>query len=186
MAGPLLSDAAEHENEAHLLLAEMHSRKEDYVKWLEAANRIQLAYEKALVVEDRSVIKQCLEMSPKIISKLEAAIPAMSESVFQEFMATRFIFDKKRQPYPNRKKRQKYMTDLVVELMSIRGSGAEREASIIAELASNIRRPNTARKTHIKSASLLPVGSRVNTNNIGRNDPCPCGSGKKYKRCHAA
>jgi preprotein translocase subunit SecA len=22
--------------------------------------------------------------------------------------------------------------------------------------------------------------------NIGRNDPCPCGSGKKYKRCHGA
>jgi preprotein translocase subunit SecA len=21
---------------------------------------------------------------------------------------------------------------------------------------------------------------------IGRNDPCPCGSGKKYKRCHGA
>ncbi|RKH40987.1 hypothetical protein D7Y23_33730, partial [Corallococcus sp. AB050B] len=20
----------------------------------------------------------------------------------------------------------------------------------------------------------------------GRNDPCPCGSGKKYKACHAA
>ncbi|MCK5667485.1 MAG: SEC-C domain-containing protein [Gammaproteobacteria bacterium] len=19
---------------------------------------------------------------------------------------------------------------------------------------------------------------------IGRNEPCPCGSGKKYKRCH--
>ncbi|MGN6731395.1 MAG: SEC-C metal-binding domain-containing protein [Candidatus Binatia bacterium] len=19
---------------------------------------------------------------------------------------------------------------------------------------------------------------------MGRNDPCPCGSGKKYKRCH--
>jgi len=19
---------------------------------------------------------------------------------------------------------------------------------------------------------------------IGRNDPCPCGSGKKYKQCH--
>lgn len=23
----------------------------------------------------------------------------------------------------------------------------------------------------------------VNTENIGRNDPCPCGSGKKYKHC---
>jgi len=20
--------------------------------------------------------------------------------------------------------------------------------------------------------------------NVGRNDPCPCGSGKKYKHCH--
>lgn len=24
----------------------------------------------------------------------------------------------------------------------------------------------------------------INTNKIGRNDPCPCGSGKKYKACH--
>ena len=23
-------------------------------------------------------------------------------------------------------------------------------------------------------------------NRVGRNDPCPCGSGKKYKRCHGA
>jgi preprotein translocase subunit SecA len=22
------------------------------------------------------------------------------------------------------------------------------------------------------------------TDKVGRNDPCPCGSGKKYKRCH--
>ena len=21
---------------------------------------------------------------------------------------------------------------------------------------------------------------------VGRNEPCPCGSGKKYKRCHGA
>jgi uncharacterized protein YecA (UPF0149 family) len=23
----------------------------------------------------------------------------------------------------------------------------------------------------------------VNDNKVGRNDPCPCGSGKKYKKC---
>ena len=29
------------------------------------------------------------------------------------------------------------------------------------------------------------VQERVNwPKKIGRNDPCPCGSGKKYKRCH--
>jgi preprotein translocase subunit SecA len=22
------------------------------------------------------------------------------------------------------------------------------------------------------------------TPRVGRNDPCPCGSGKKYKKCH--
>ena len=24
------------------------------------------------------------------------------------------------------------------------------------------------------------------SNKVGRNDPCPCGSGKKYKKCHGA
>jgi preprotein translocase subunit SecA len=23
-----------------------------------------------------------------------------------------------------------------------------------------------------------------NAGKVGRNDPCPCGSGKKYKQCH--
>ena len=30
------------------------------------------------------------------------------------------------------------------------------------------------------------VGARVAAPKVGRNDPCPCGSGKKYKRCHGA
>ncbi len=25
-----------------------------------------------------------------------------------------------------------------------------------------------------------------NENKVGRNDPCPCGSGKKYKKCHGS
>jgi preprotein translocase subunit SecA len=28
--------------------------------------------------------------------------------------------------------------------------------------------------------------ARSNGQKVGRNDPCPCGSGKKYKRCHGA
>jgi len=26
----------------------------------------------------------------------------------------------------------------------------------------------------------------INNDKVGRNDPCPCGSGKKYKKCHGA
>ena len=39
------------------------------------------------------------------------------------------------------------------------------------------------------SAPPLPkaaVGQRVNTETFGRNEPCWCGSGRKYKRCHGA
>ena len=28
--------------------------------------------------------------------------------------------------------------------------------------------------------------NQINPEKIGRNDPCPCGSGKKYKKCHGA
>ncbi len=31
--------------------------------------------------------------------------------------------------------------------------------------------------------SIDPRTSSIPTKNVGRNDPCPCGSGKKYKRC---
>ena len=33
-----------------------------------------------------------------------------------------------------------------------------------------------------RQKNALPVGGRK----TGRNEPCPCGSGKKYKRCHGA
>ena len=32
----------------------------------------------------------------------------------------------------------------------------------------------------------LGVGAGSGSRKVGRNDPCPCGSGKKYKRCHGA
>ena len=35
------------------------------------------------------------------------------------------------------------------------------------------------------SSSLGPVGrATAEVPEVGRNDPCPCGSGKKYKKCH--
>ena len=39
------------------------------------------------------------------------------------------------------------------------------------------------KKEEIKKASKDSRTVR-NENKVGRNDPCPCGSGKKYKKCH--
>lgn len=30
----------------------------------------------------------------------------------------------------------------------------------------------------------VQVGITLNPHNVGRNTPCPCGSGKKFKHCH--
>ncbi|MGH7739291.1 MAG: preprotein translocase subunit SecA, partial [bacterium] len=35
-----------------------------------------------------------------------------------------------------------------------------------------------------EAAKLMPV--KRDESKVGRNDPCPCGSGKKYKKCHGA
>jgi preprotein translocase subunit SecA len=47
---------------------------------------------------------------------------------------------------------------------------------------------NVSRQTLVTSHSE-PTQSTANSdqkNEVGRNDPCPCGSGKKYKKCHGA
>ena len=37
----------------------------------------------------------------------------------------------------------------------------------------------------IKDLEILlnPMKTRIAEEKVGRNDPCPCGSGKKYKKC---
>lgn len=37
--------------------------------------------------------------------------------------------------------------------------------------------------TETISDPVTPIGTTQETQKIGRNDPCPCGSGKKYKKC---
>jgi preprotein translocase subunit SecA len=37
-----------------------------------------------------------------------------------------------------------------------------------------------------RAEQAVPQTIRNSNPKIGRNDPCPCGSGKKYKNCHGA
>jgi hypothetical protein len=38
---------------------------------------------------------------------------------------------------------------------------------------------------HDHEVDLAPI-EPAKSDKVGRNDPCPCGSGKKYKKCHGA
>ncbi len=60
------------------------------------------------------------------------------------------------------------------EALATVGDGEEVEA---------IEEPSVGRMKPVAAATAVQQVRRF-TEKIGRNDPCPCGSGKKYKNCH--
>ncbi|MGH8916673.1 MAG: preprotein translocase subunit SecA [Acidimicrobiia bacterium] len=76
----------------------------------------------------------------------------------------------------------------------------QREAyDMFTELVDSVKRDAVRYLFHVELAKPKTEPQRVAANptgngsskpvvsdKIGRNDPCPCGSGKKYKRCHGA
>ena len=70
-------------------------------------------------------------------------------------------------------------------------SVAQREAaqSTVLDLTRNIQRKKDRELAALQfaggEASSKPQ-TVTNAAKVGRNDPCPCGSGKKYKKCHGA
>ena len=58
----------------------------------------------------------------------------------------------------------------------------KRFESVIFEVIFQLKKPQM-----VVSEQKPPMPSNIDPNkfkNVGRNDPCPCGSGKKFKKCH--
>jgi thioesterase domain-containing protein len=70
---------------------------------------------------------------------------------------------------------QKYLTDLLVDL------GRYSFGPVDPLPASKPREPISQRET--PRAAQWVETERNPMRHVGRNDPCPCGSGKKYKKC---
>ncbi|HEX2420169.1 MAG TPA: SEC-C metal-binding domain-containing protein, partial [Acidimicrobiia bacterium] len=71
----------------------------------------------------------------------------------------------------------------------------QREAyTLFSELVESVKRDTVRYLFHVQfaeapapeSPKLAPSGRAPGKGQVGRNDPCPCGSGKKFKRCHGA
>jgi hypothetical protein len=66
-----------------------------------------------------------------------------------------------------------------------RAGCVEAEADVVIFERRGERRDATAgNKRSRKGSSQRPEESTVGAKRVGRNEACPCGSGKKYKRCH--
>ena len=64
---------------------------------------------------------------------------------------------------------------------------AEETARLQRQLAQRARQAMEARANEEGKAEPAAARPAVRQGpRVGRNDPCPCGSGKKYKKCHGA
>jgi preprotein translocase subunit SecA len=76
-----------------------------------------------------------------------------------------------------------YVWDVADELLWWGGYGADREPA-------SAPAPSMAEALPARPAAPAPKQPPQplvrESPKIGRNDPCPCGSGRKYKKCHGA
>ena len=52
-----------------------------------------------------------------------------------------------------------------------------------AEITQNLERKEVSKEKHASDGKEHKKQKPIKSNKVGRNDPCPCGSGKKYKQC---
>ena len=82
--------------------------------------------------------------------------------------------------------------DVTKTLMTVRIQSSEQieeAAQALESRAENINNitytaPSETGEPQTTLADVLAAGFEPAVPRVGRNDPCPCGSGKKYKFCH--
>ena len=85
---------------------------------------------------------------------------------------------------------------LGLEIVATEAGGATDETGVVEFVArwraggQELRHHERSRFARVDGSWLYVDGKEIkpppsrSTKVAGRNDPCPCGSGKKYKRCH--
>ncbi|MDF0664809.1 MAG: preprotein translocase subunit SecA [Nitrospira sp.] len=73
--------------------------------------------------------------------------------------------------------------DRLFHVQAVRHEG-EQPAHPLQPIISRPQPKLTLNRGDEPAVALAPV--HRSENKVGRNDPCPCGSGKKYKKCHGA
>lgn len=59
----------------------------------------------------------------------------------------------------------------------------EQAGKVIDCSAENAARVARGQRPVYKQMVIPPTSPQLERGRVGRNDPCPCGSGKKFKRC---
>ena len=61
---------------------------------------------------------------------------------------------------------------------------ARKQRQVVESAGASTESTPAAKEGAADGAEAAERPVRRNEPKVGRNDPCPCGSGKKYKKCH--
>jgi preprotein translocase subunit SecA len=119
------------------------------------------------------------QRDPLIEYKVEAArmFDELQEAIRNEVVFTIYHLQVQQQAPPPPPRGVESLPDAAAEAGFAGGDGAPGQQAGAPTQAANGAMRAAAQ------AGRQPVHAATK---VGRNDPCPCGSGKKYKRCHGA
>ena len=91
-------------------------------------------------------------------------------------------------PEPPRKMPRNLRTnvDQIAQASGQAKSDGNEERSRAQKTGNQARRNGSNRRGNSRGTATAVANRTTMPTRIGRNDPCPCGSGKKYKKCHGA
>jgi TPR repeat protein len=178
-----------------LYAAELIERRTNEVSDLvKAAKYLQICY--SIVREDdpHQLKTKCLERCRTVVGRIRAHIYANSSdsSLALDNIITAALFDRNCIPVVDSDERIRYLMGALIKSStpSAKAANAEflrREACLAPRFSSSNMGRISPAKVHPLSKRPLVTGAASASPlpaNVGRNDPCPCGNGAKFKKCH--
>jgi preprotein translocase subunit SecA len=89
-------------------------------------------------------------------------------------------------PPPPQRKQPRNLRTNTDDIARVTGQAKTDGGQERAKAAQGQARKNGPQRTGGGRAVATATRAPSAIGKIGRNDPCPCGSGKKYKKCHGA
>lgn len=172
-------------NRARLLLANLYMDGNNLERLVQAAYLVQECYAQALRDNDKPLAELCLAGAPELTLRLERSISSVSDAQLKEILLARFMYDDRGRPYPDRIERSRLFFDTASALAKVKGVDSREEERLTRMLASGMRGTKPTRTVRRAPTLATPVVQRKLVVKVGRNDPCPCGSGTKFKQCCA-
>lgn len=181
-----LAGSEEYRAHGALGLAEVTMELEDNLDgWIMAASYAQACYQELFAEEDPdNLLSDCLAVGKRAIAKVRRNIEAHGprEGDQGSELLTCWMFDKDGVPVSDMESRRDEFYGVVMSIATGNPQDKARATDLLMQGAC-ISGPKSSRSPvpAFLTRPPLPAGPKA-----GRNDPCPCGSGQKFKKCHGA